>query len=86
LTIRPDDSRARLNGSGLVIIRPPWQLDRILSATWTELVRRLGNEGARCDIRWLSRATSNTSSVDPVEARSGGSAWAHGTRPGRSRR
>jgi len=86
LTIRPDDSRARLNGSGLVIISPPWQLDRILSATWTELVRRLGNEGARCDIRWLSRATSNTSSVDPVEARSGRSAWAHATRPGRSRR
>jgi 23S rRNA (adenine2030-N6)-methyltransferase len=58
LAIRPADSGGRLNGSGLAVIRPPWQFDRDLSSIWPELARRLGGDTARADVRWLCRAGS----------------------------
>ena len=27
LLVRPDDSPLRMNGSGLLVLNPPWQLD-----------------------------------------------------------
>jgi len=86
LTIRPDDSRARLNGSGLAFIRPPWQLDRLLASTWAELARRLGDEGAKIDVRWLSRSTPAAAKPDESGPRSGRPSRAPASRPVRSRR
>jgi len=86
LMIRPDDSRARLNGSGLAFIRPPWQLDRSLASTWAELARRLGDDGARTDVRWLSRSAPAAATPDETGPRPARRARAHASRAGRPRR
>ncbi|MEX1994081.1 MAG: 23S rRNA (adenine(2030)-N(6))-methyltransferase RlmJ [Steroidobacteraceae bacterium] len=46
LCIHPDDSRAGLNGSGLVIVNPPWQLDADLREALPLLRTVLSPEGA----------------------------------------
>jgi 23S rRNA (adenine2030-N6)-methyltransferase len=46
LCVHPDDSRAGLNGSGLVILEPPWQLDRELGQALPALHRVLSPDGA----------------------------------------
>ncbi len=57
LGVRPGDNETRLNGSGLAIIRPPWQIEQTLSSAWSELALRLGDAGgAWSDVSWLSRS------------------------------
>jgi len=57
LGVRPGDNDTRLNGSGLAIIRPPWQIEQTLTTAWSELARRLGDAGgAWSDVRRLSRS------------------------------
>ncbi len=57
LCIHPDDSRASLNGSGLVIVNPPWQLDADLRSAWPALHALLAPNGAgRQGVRWLAGA------------------------------
>ncbi|MGB5622785.1 MAG: 23S rRNA (adenine(2030)-N(6))-methyltransferase RlmJ [Gammaproteobacteria bacterium] len=57
LGVRPGDNEARLNGSGLAIIRPPWRIEQTLTTVWTELARRLGDAaGAWSDVSRLSRS------------------------------
>ena len=46
LCIYPDDSRAGLNGSGLVTINPPWQFDDDLRKLMPVLHRALADGGA----------------------------------------
>jgi 23S rRNA (adenine2030-N6)-methyltransferase len=46
LCIHPDDSRAGLNGSGLVILNPPWRLDADLHGALPVLHAVLSAEGA----------------------------------------
>jgi len=46
LCIHPDDSRAGLNGSGLVIVNPPYRLDQDLEAALPALHRVLSPAGA----------------------------------------
>jgi 23S rRNA (adenine2030-N6)-methyltransferase len=46
LCVHPDDSRAGLNGSGLAILEPPWQLDRDLREALPVLHRALAPDGA----------------------------------------
>jgi len=54
LLVRPADSPLGLNGSGMVIINPPWQLDLELRSTMDELHGALGAEGAhRAKVQWL---------------------------------
>lgn len=56
LCIHPDDSRAGLNGSGLVIVNPPWQLDQDLRGALPRLHAVLAPDGAgRSRVDWLSR-------------------------------
>jgi 23S rRNA (adenine2030-N6)-methyltransferase len=45
LCVHPDDSRAGLNGSGLAILDPPWQLDRDLREALPVLHRALAPDG-----------------------------------------
>ena len=54
LTIERDDSPAGLNGAGMLIINPPWQLDERLAAALPWLQRRLAAAGrGRCRVSWL---------------------------------
>ncbi len=43
--VRPDDSPLRLNGSGMLLLNPPWQFDRVVgrpcrrcASTWANPV------------------------------------------------
>lgn len=54
LLVRPDDSPLRMNGSGLVIWNPPWQLDTQLRPALDALAKALGEEGqGRAKLDWL---------------------------------
>ena len=54
LSVRPADSPLGLNGSGLVIINPPWQLDIEMRAAMDELHDVLALEGApKAKVHWL---------------------------------
>ena len=46
LCIHPDDSRAGLNGSGLLVVNPPWRLDEDLRALFPRLHAVLAAQGA----------------------------------------
>jgi len=54
LWLHPRDSAVALNGSGMLIVNPPWQID-VACAIWQEELRQLlggdGNSGA--EVRWL---------------------------------
>jgi len=63
-TVRSADHSARLNGSGLAVVHPPWGLEGILARIWSELPRLLGKEDtARADIRWLHPPDGGASSA-----------------------
>ncbi|MBM5810813.1 MAG: 23S rRNA (adenine(2030)-N(6))-methyltransferase RlmJ [Gammaproteobacteria bacterium] len=54
LCVHADDSRAGLNGSGAVIVNPPWQLDADLHAAWPALHAILAPNGTgRSQVAWL---------------------------------
>jgi 23S rRNA (adenine2030-N6)-methyltransferase len=55
LLVRPDDSPLRMNGSGLLIINPPWQLDLQLAQVLPQLRQLLGESEPTSDVRWLKR-------------------------------
>jgi len=49
--VTPDDNPARLNGAGLAIVRPPWQLASALAAACTQLAAVLsGGRPARAEV------------------------------------
>ncbi|MFZ5724107.1 MAG: 23S rRNA (adenine(2030)-N(6))-methyltransferase RlmJ [Pseudomonadota bacterium] len=54
LCVRPDDNRLQLNGSGMIVVNPPWQLDDKLAVELPWLWQRLRIDGGRHDLRWLS--------------------------------
>jgi 23S rRNA (adenine2030-N6)-methyltransferase len=56
LMVRPDDLPLRMNGSGLLLLNPPWRLDETLRATLPLLAAALGEEGAGSRIEWLREA------------------------------
>jgi 23S rRNA (adenine2030-N6)-methyltransferase len=50
----PPDDPSRLNGSGLLLVNPPWMLDEALALLLPTLADRLGATGAS-GVRWLLR-------------------------------
>ncbi|MBD8524564.1 23S rRNA (adenine(2030)-N(6))-methyltransferase RlmJ [Pseudomarimonas arenosa] len=52
LLIRPDDSPLRLNGSGMLIINPPWQFAERMAPTLAWLADQLGESGASAGCVW----------------------------------
>ena len=57
LLVRADDSPLRMNGSGLLLLNPPWQLDRTLEAVLPLLARALGETpAAGAQVTWLAQA------------------------------
>lgn len=53
LLLRDDDSPLRLNGSGMLLLNPPWQLDRTLAPALPALKTHLGEHGASTRLEWL---------------------------------
>ena len=54
LWLHPRDTAVGLNGSGLLIVNPPWQADVRLSLWQEELRERLGGDaGSGSDVKWL---------------------------------
>ena len=56
LLVRPDDSPLRMNGSGLLLLNPPWQFDAAMRPTLDALRRALGEPGASARAEWLRQA------------------------------
>lgn len=56
LLVRPDDSPLRLNGSGMLLLNPPWQFDRVLAPALPVLKEHLGEAGASTRMQWLKAA------------------------------
>lgn len=55
LLVRPDDSPLRMNGSGLLVLNPPWQLDQTLAPVLKQLTTALGEAGASSRLDWLKQ-------------------------------
>ena len=53
LLVRPDDSPLRLNGSGMLLINPPYQLDAELAPVLPVLARLLGESHADSRLEWI---------------------------------
>jgi 23S rRNA (adenine2030-N6)-methyltransferase len=63
LCVWPDDARLHLNGSGMLIVNPPWPLEAQLREAqpwlWRQLARRDGTVAlGRHTLRWLSRRST----------------------------
>ncbi|MEL1264994.1 23S rRNA (adenine(2030)-N(6))-methyltransferase RlmJ [Pseudoxanthomonas putridarboris] len=53
LQVRPDDSPLRLNGSGMLVLNPPWQLEQAIAPVLPVLQKVLGEPGAGTRLEWL---------------------------------
>lgn len=53
LLVRADDSPLRMNGSGLLLLNPPWRLDAALAPALQETSALLGEPGADSRLEWL---------------------------------
>ena len=53
--IRHDNSPLRLNGSGLLVVNPPYRLDHELEPVLPVLARLLGEAGASSRLEWLKK-------------------------------
>lgn len=53
LLVRPDDSPLRLNGSGMLLLNPPWQFEATLGPALQALPQWLGEAGASTRLEWL---------------------------------
>ncbi|HWS77630.1 MAG TPA: 23S rRNA (adenine(2030)-N(6))-methyltransferase RlmJ, partial [Thermomonas sp.] len=53
LLVRPDDSPLRMNGSGMLLLNPPWQFDAAMRPVLDGLCAALGEPGASARVEWL---------------------------------
>ncbi|MCD7099720.1 23S rRNA (adenine(2030)-N(6))-methyltransferase RlmJ [Stenotrophomonas sp. MMGLT7] len=53
LQVRPDDSPLRLNGSGMLLLNAPWQIDQAIAPALPALKQYLGEAGASTRLEWL---------------------------------
>lgn len=53
LRVRPDDSPLRMNGSGMLLLNPPWQFEQALTPALAALQASLGETGASTTLDWL---------------------------------
>lgn len=51
--VRPDNSPLRMNGSGMMIINPPFEMDIDLKDALFEMSRLMDDGGSNYSIRWL---------------------------------
>ena len=57
LLVRPDDSPLRMNGSGMLLLNPPWQFDAAMRPALDALRGALGEPGASARAEWLRAAS-----------------------------
>jgi 23S rRNA (adenine2030-N6)-methyltransferase len=55
MMVQPDNSPLRMNGSGMLLLNPPWRLDRTLESVLPQLQRTLGAPGATSRLEWLKQ-------------------------------
>ncbi|HET6603610.1 MAG TPA: 23S rRNA (adenine(2030)-N(6))-methyltransferase RlmJ [Xanthomonadaceae bacterium] len=55
LLVRPDDSPLRMNGSGVLVLNPPWKVDAEIAQALPWLLRRLDEGGGSAKLRWIVR-------------------------------
>lgn len=53
LLIHPEDTHLRLNGCGMIIVNPPWQLEASLKETLPLLEKIFGHKEAKSEVTWL---------------------------------
>ena len=52
LLVRPDDSPLRMNGSGMLLLNPPWGLAEALEPAVKTLAQVMGEPGASWRLTW----------------------------------
>ncbi len=57
LQVRPDDSPLRLNGSGMLLLNPPWRFDAALAPALPVLRDAVGETGASTRLEWLKASS-----------------------------
>ena len=57
LLVRRDDSPLRMNGSGMLLLNPPWRIDVELAPALDRLRDALGETGASSRLEWLRQAS-----------------------------
>ena len=53
LLVRPDDSPLRMNGSGMLLLNPPWKIEQDIEPALRPLAQRLGEPGASWRLTWI---------------------------------
>ena len=53
LTVHEEDTHKRLNGCGMIVVNPPWQLDSALRTVLPALHGALGAEAGGARVEWL---------------------------------
>lgn len=56
LQVRPDDSPLRLNGSGMLLLNPPYRFEQTLAPALPALQKALGEHGATTRLEWIKPA------------------------------
>ncbi len=57
LCVRPDDSPLRMNGSGMLVVNPPWQYEHEIARALPGLLAALDEGGGHWRVDWLREAT-----------------------------
>jgi 23S rRNA (adenine2030-N6)-methyltransferase len=55
LLVRPDDSPLRMNGSGMLLLNPPWQIEKAIEPALKPLAQAMGELGASWRLTWLKQ-------------------------------
>ena len=70
LLVHPDDSPLRLNGSGMVILNAPWNLDQTLREPLRAMARLLGQgQPAEWKLDWLANDSAEAIAAAPPPRR-----------------
>jgi 23S rRNA (adenine2030-N6)-methyltransferase len=70
LLVHPDDSPLRLNGSGMVILNAPWNLDQALREPLRAMARLLGQgQPAEWKLDWLANDSAEAIAAAPPPRR-----------------
>ena len=66
LRVAPTDNAARMNGTGMAILRAPWRFEETLGTCWTALSQVLGQSpSAGSSVRWLAPAADRRRVAEP---------------------
>ena len=57
LHIRSTDSPLRMNGSGMLVLNPPWKADEAISPVLPRLAKILGEQDANSVFQWLKQGS-----------------------------